>query len=60
MFYRIGRMLQVAGMILLPIGMAGNILRPEVISVQESLVCGGVGVVVFMAGWLVQQLGRPR
>jgi hypothetical protein len=60
MFYRLGRILQIMGMILLPIGMAGNILRPEVVSVQESLVCAGVGVAVFLAGWLLQQLGRRR
>ena len=60
MLYRVGRVLQVAGMVILPIGMVGNIVRPELISVQESLVCAALGVAVFAAGWLLQQLGRPR
>jgi hypothetical protein len=60
MLYRIGRVLQVAGMIILPIGMVGNIVRPELISVQESLVCAGLGGAVFAAGWLLQQIGRTR
>jgi hypothetical protein len=60
MLYRLGRVLQVAGMIVLPIGMAGNIVRPEHITVQDSLVVAGVGVAVFVVGWLLQQVGRPR
>ncbi|HEY1376821.1 MAG TPA: hypothetical protein VGF55_08500 [Gemmataceae bacterium] len=60
MLYKFGRALQVAGMIILPVGMAGNIVRPEQISVRDSLVIAGVGVVVFGAGWLLQQLGRGR
>jgi hypothetical protein len=45
-------------MVILPIGMAGNILRPEHITVPDSLVIAGVGVAVFVAGWLLQQLRR--
>jgi hypothetical protein len=60
MLFKLGRVLQVAGMIVLPIGMAGNIVRPEQISVQESLAIAGVGIVVFGVGWLMQQAGRPR
>ena len=37
MFYRVGRVLQVAGMLILPVGMAGNILRPEQID-RKSVV----------------------
>jgi len=58
MLYKLGRTLQVAGMIILPVGMAGNIVRPEQISVQDSLVVAGVGIVVFGVGWLLQQFGR--
>jgi hypothetical protein len=60
MLYKLGRGLQVAGMLILPVGMAGNIVRPEQITVQDSLVIGGVGLVVFVLGWLLQQFGRPR
>jgi hypothetical protein len=60
MLYRLGRFLQVAGMIILPVGMAGNILEPEKVTVQDSLTVAAVGIAVFAAGWLAQQLGRPR
>jgi hypothetical protein len=60
MLYKLGRALQVAGMLILPVGMAGNILRPEQITVKDSLVIAGVGIVVFGIGWLLQQAGRPR
>jgi hypothetical protein len=60
MLFKLGRVLQIVGMIILPVGMAGNIVRPEQISVQDSLVIAGVGVVVFGVGWLLQQAGRPR
>ena len=58
MLYKIGRTLQVIGMIVLPIGMAGNIVRPEQVSVQESLAIAGVAVAIFVLGWLLQQAGR--
>jgi hypothetical protein len=60
MLYKLGRALQVAGMVILPVGMAGNIVRPEQITVQESLVIAGVGLGVFALGWLLQQAGRSR
>ena len=60
MLYRLGRTLQVIGMVLLPIGMAGNIVKPELITVQDSLVWAGLGVAVFAAGWLLQAVARPR
>jgi len=60
MFYKLGRILQVAGMIILPIGMVGNIVRPEQISVQESLMVAGVAIAIFGVGWLLQQWGRSQ
>jgi len=60
MLYRIGRALQVTGMLILPVGMAGNILQPEKVTVQDSLMVAAVGVAVFVVGWLIQQAGRPR
>jgi hypothetical protein len=58
MLFKLGRVLQVAGMIVVPVGMAGNIVRPEQITVQDSLVIAAVGLGVFAAGWLLQQFGR--
>ncbi len=58
--YKLGRGLQVVGMIVVPIGMAGNIVRPEHITVQDSLTVAAVGVAIFVAGWLLQQFSRPQ
>jgi hypothetical protein len=60
MLYKVGRVLQVAGLLILPVGMAGNVVRPEQITVQDSLVIAGVGLAVFALGWLLQQIGRSR
>jgi hypothetical protein len=60
MLYRLGRALQVIGMVLLPVGMAGNIVMPEKIPLEYSLVWAGLGVAVFAAGWLLQAVVRPR
>ena len=48
MLFRIGRLLQVAGMLILPVGMAGNILDPDHVSVKDSLVVAAVGVFIEM------------
>lgn len=55
MIYRFSRGLQVLGMIVLPMGMAGNIARPEQVTVQDSLAMAGLGMGLFAAGWILQQ-----
>jgi hypothetical protein len=60
MLYKLGRFLQIAGMIIVPVGMAGNIVRPEQVSVNDSLMVMLFGLVVFGVGWLLQQAGRSR
>ena len=60
MLFRIGRFLQVAGMLILPVGMAGNILDPDHVSVKDSLVVAAIGCLVFGAGWVLQQTTRPK
>lgn len=60
MLYKLGRVLQIVGMILLPVGMAGNIVRPEQVTVQESLAVAGIAIAVFGVGWLLQQWGRSQ
>lgn len=60
LFYKLGRFLQVVGMILLPIGIAGNVADPKRVDLKMSLCISAVGVVVFIVGYLIQQLGRPR
>lgn len=60
MLYKLGRMLQVAGMILLPVAVAGNVVPGEPLDLRQSLTLSGIGVIVFVLGWLIQQMGRPR
>jgi hypothetical protein len=58
MLYKLGRVLQVVGMILLPIAIAGNLVPGEPLSLGNSLKLSGVGVAVFVLGWLLQQRGK--
>jgi hypothetical protein len=59
MLYKLGRFLQVLGLLILPVGVAGNLARPEQVDVKASLAIAGAGIVVFSLGWLAQQAGRP-
>jgi hypothetical protein len=59
--YRCGRLLQVVGMVLLPLAIAGNLAPDNPLNdLRLSLTLSGVGVAVFGLGWLLQQAGRPR
>ena len=58
MLYRVGRFLQLAGMVILPFAVAGNVL--ERLDLRQMLMVAGVGVVVFVIGWLLQQTGKPE
>jgi hypothetical protein len=55
MLYKLGRFLQFAGLILLPIAMAGNIA--ESLTLGQMLTLAGVGMGVFALGWMLQQAG---
>jgi hypothetical protein len=56
--YNLGRFLQLAGLVILPCAIAGNVV--EQLSLKDSLMLSGVGVLVFSLGWLLQQGARPR
>ncbi len=58
MLYKLGRLLQFLGLVILPVAIAGNVA--EKVDLKESLAMSGVGVVVFFLGWLLQQGGKPR
>jgi hypothetical protein len=58
MLYRIGRLLQMTGLLLLPIAMAGNIA--ERLDLREMLTVAGSGIGLFALGWLLQQAARPK
>jgi len=58
MLYGLARLLQLAGLIILPVAIAGN-LADERLSLKESLLLSAAGVAVFILGWLLQQGARP-
>ena len=58
MLYKLGRFLQVVGMIVLPVGVAGNMARPDEIDLRTSLTISGLGVAIFVVGYLLQQAGK--
>jgi len=60
MLYKIGRLLQLLGMILLPVGMAGNLARPDDYGTRSVLFTLAAGGAVFTIGYLLQQAGKPR
>jgi hypothetical protein len=60
MLYKLGRLLQLVGLIILPVAVAGNLAREEQIPLRVSLTLSGIGIAVFGLGWLLQQAGRPK
>ena len=58
--YKLGRLMQLVGMILLPLAIAGNLSPENTLTLKESLLLSGTGVVVFTLGWFLQQAGRPE
>jgi hypothetical protein len=60
MLYKVSRFLQLLGLLVCPVGIAGNVLRPEEVSVKTSMIIAAGGILVFTAGWLLQQTVKPR
>jgi hypothetical protein len=60
MLYKAGRALQVLGMIILPVAIAGNLVPDQPLDLRASLTLSAVGVAVFGLGYLLQQLGRSK
>jgi hypothetical protein len=58
MLYRLGRLFQVVGLILLPLAIAGNLSPKDPLDLRTSLTISGVGMAVFGLGYLMQQAGR--
>jgi hypothetical protein len=53
MLYNFARFLQLAGLLILPIAMAGNVT--ESLDLRQMLMLAGLGIVVFVVGWMLQQ-----
>lgn len=58
--YKFGRVLQLIGMLLLPLAIAGNLSPENPLTLWQSLRLSGIGVVVFLVGYLLQQAGQPQ
>lgn len=58
MFYKLGRALQLVGLILLPLAIAGNVSSEKTMDLRSSLTLSAIGVLVFGVGYFLQQAGR--
>jgi hypothetical protein len=58
MLYKLGRLLQIIGLILLPLAIAGNLSPDRPMDLRSSLTLSAVGVVVFGLGYLLQRMSR--
>jgi hypothetical protein len=58
MLYRLARLFQFAALIILPVAIAGDVAGK--LDLRQSLTLSGVGVLIFVVGWLMQQGTRPR
>ena len=58
MVYKLGRFLQIVGLILLPVAMAGNLVPEQAVSLGNMLTLMIVGVVIFVMGWILQYVGN--
>ena len=56
MMYRLGRFLQLLGLVIAPVGLAGNLARPDLVSEGRELGILAFGLLVFSVGWLVQRV----
>lgn len=60
MVYKLGRVLQFVGLVLLPIAMAGNLARPDAFGLWFTLGLSSVGIAVFSLGYWLQQVSKPQ
>ncbi len=60
MLYKFGRLLQIIGLLLLPIAMAGNLVPDIPVSLGNMLAITVLGVLVFFIGYSLQQVGKHK
>jgi hypothetical protein len=58
MLYKFARLLQLAGLILLPVAIAGNVA--EKLNLWESLRWSALGMLIFFIGWSLQKGVKPQ
>ncbi len=58
MGYRIGRLLQLTGLLLLPLALAGNLAElaggPVWLDLKQMLLLAGLGIAIFYLGHVIQ------
>ncbi len=61
--FRVARGLQLIGLILIPVAVAGNLVEfvdaKNALTLKDSLVLSGAGVIAFFFGWWLQQRLKP-
>jgi hypothetical protein len=60
MLYKLGRLLQMVGLVLLPVAMAGNLVPDAPVSLRNMLALMALGVVIFFIGWKMQEIGKGK
>ena len=58
--YRLGRFLQVLGLLIAPVGLAGNLAHPDQVNEWRELGILGGGIIIFGIGWLLQRGAKPQ
>jgi hypothetical protein len=58
--YRLGRFLQLLGLLIAPVGMAGNLADKERVGEGKMLAILAAGIIVFAIGWLIQRGAKPQ
>lgn len=58
MLYKFSRVLQFLGLVILPVALSGNLA--EQLTLWQSLTLSSVGVLLFCAGWQLQQWTKPK
>jgi hypothetical protein len=59
MWYSLGRVLQLMGLLVLPVGVAGNVARPDAVDLKQSLGIAALGIALFSLGWFIQSKAPP-
>lgn len=60
MLRKLGRFLQLAGLLILPAAMAGNLADPQRVGVWPMLILASIGMSTFALGWLLQQAAGTK
>ena len=58
MIYALARLFQLAGLVIVPLAVMGNVSAG--LSLKDSLLLSGSGILLFCVGWLLQKVARPR